>query len=99
MLIKALKDLNKPSTEELPKSKDAESDSDTLFCQSLISTLKSLGPEENMKAKMQIQQLLFTLKFRLYGLEMFLIEIKCYSGIVLFKEKIYTILNKTYHTF
>ena len=63
MLIKALKDLDKPSTEELPKSKDAESDSDTLFCQSLISTLKSLGPKENMKAKMQIQQLLFTLKF------------------------------------
>ena len=63
MLLKALKDLDKPTTQEMPEAKSAESDSDTLFCQSLIPTLKSLGTKENMKAKVQIQQLLFTLKF------------------------------------
>ena len=63
MLLKALKDLDKPTTQEMPEAKSAESDSDTFFCQNLIPTLKSLGTEEKKKAKVQIQQLLLTLKF------------------------------------
>ena len=63
MLLKALKDLDKPTTQEMPEAKSAESGSDTFFCQSLISTLKSLGTKEKKKAKVQIQQLLLAMKF------------------------------------
>lgn len=53
MLIKALKDLDKPATEEMTKAAE-HGDCDTLLCQSLIPTSKALGTKENMKAKVQI---------------------------------------------
>ena len=42
---------------------ESEDDADTLFCRSIIPTLRSLTPRNNRLAKIKIQQFLFDLEF------------------------------------
>ena len=67
MLINSLKDVSAVCDKVAVPSKsnniDELDDPDTLFCKSLVSTLKSLPPRKNKQAKIKIQQLLFELEF------------------------------------
>ena len=60
MLVKALKDLEKTSSEDAVCK---EIDSDLIFCQSIHQSLKKLSPRENMLARMKIQKILFEFRF------------------------------------
>ena len=42
---------------------ESEDDADTLFCRSIIPTLRNLTPRNNKLAKIKIQQFLFELEF------------------------------------
>ena len=48
-------------SKELPG--ESEDDADTLFCRSIIPTLRSLTPRNNRLATIKIQQFLFDLEF------------------------------------
>ena len=64
-LTTTLKKVNQ--TTELLISKElrgeSEDDADTLFCRSIIPTLRNLTPRNNKLAKIKIQQFLFELEF------------------------------------
>ena len=64
-LATTLKKVNQ--TTELLISKElhgeSEDDADTLFCRSIIPTLRNLTPRNNKLAKIKIQQFLFELEF------------------------------------
>ena len=45
-----------------PQAEEKES-ANSLFCKSLVSDLDALSPEENMLARIKIQQVLFDIKF------------------------------------
>jgi hypothetical protein len=59
MLVKTLKDMEKPNIPAVSETTDA----DTLFCKSLIPTLKGLPAKKNRQAKLKIQQVLYDLEF------------------------------------
>ena len=59
MLVKTLKDMEKPSIPAVSETIDA----DTLFCKSLIPNLKELPAKKNRQAKLKIQQVLYDLEF------------------------------------
>lgn len=65
-LINSLSQINKQiqDEDESQKKKSEKESSNTYFCKSIIDTLDTLSPEENMEARIKIQQILFEIKFR-----------------------------------
>ena len=59
MLAKTLMDMERPNIPAVSEPTDA----DTLFCKSLIPTLKELPAKKNRQAKLKIQQVLYDLEF------------------------------------
>ena len=62
--LKALQDIN-DSTKSLSSVEEKQhvEDDNSLFCRSIIPTLRNLGPRKNKLAKLKIQQILFDLEF------------------------------------
>lgn len=65
ILVDTLKKMQKPRNFDQPlsnekeKEKDTKTDSETLFCQSLVDQLKALNARKNKLARIKIQQILF----------------------------------------
>ena len=69
ILVDTLKKMQKPRNFDQPlsnekeKEKDTKTDSETLFCQSLVDQLKALNARKNKLARIKIQQILFEIEF------------------------------------
>ena len=61
-ILQTLNTVNQRNKDKDTK-KDEEKDADTLFCLSLVNTLKSLSAKKNALAKLKIQEVLFTIQF------------------------------------
>lgn len=57
-IIQTLNSVNNKASEQ-----KSEKDTDTLFCLSLVDTLKSMTPKDNAKAKLEIQQILYNIQY------------------------------------
>ena len=61
LFISTLQDVNNQIKEVNQEAK--QDDSNSYFCKSLITTMEELTPEQNMLARIKIQQVLFEIKF------------------------------------
>ena len=59
MILKSLSDMDETFRSQIAE----DSDSDSLFCKSLIKNLQGPHPRENRIAKIKIQEVLFNLEF------------------------------------
>ena len=62
VLIKSLENVNNQIQQS--REKDEKESSNFLFCKSLIEIMDTLSPEQNMEARIKMQQILFEIKYK-----------------------------------